>query len=227
VRLGALDLPEEAHRVVLDHLADLALCPTERAAASLRAERPRGAVVAAGDPLLDALPAGPPAAPATPPRFLATLHRAGNADDPARLRAILRALDGLPHPVDLPLHPRTRRAVDALGPLPRGGALRPGPPIPHGALVDLLRGATAVLTDSGGVQREAYWLGVPCVVLREACEWKETVEEGWAVLAGADPARIAAAAAAPPRGGRAPDRSAFGGGAAAGRWVGAMAERYA
>jgi hypothetical protein len=92
----------------------------------------------------------------------------------------------------------------------------------HAGILRLARRASGVITDSGGLQREAYWLGVPCVVLRDSCEWTETVAEGWAVLAGADPARIAAGAALPPRGARSPDLGAFGGGGAAVRWVKAV-----
>ena len=229
VRLGTLSLPEEANRIAADHLADLCLCPTGRAAAALRAERPRAAVVDAGDPLLDVLvgrSVGIRAGDAPPDGgFLCTLHRAENTGDPARLRRILGALAGLGGTVLLPLHPRTRAALEGAGAWPPAG-IRCVPPLGHADLVDGLRGATAVITDSGGVQREAYWMGVPCIVLREECEWRETVEEGWAVCAGADPARIAAAAGAPPRGSAPPDRAAFGGGGAAGRWVAAMAERF-
>jgi UDP-N-acetylglucosamine 2-epimerase len=229
VRLGSLSLPEEVNRIAVDHLADLLLCPTERAAREVRGEHPRGAAVFAGDPLLDALRAAPPRArdPSLPGTYyLATLHRAENTDDPVRLLRILRALASLPHPVVAPLHPRTR---EALGP---GGLASPGPsfraidPVPHGALLGLLAGAAAAITDSGGLQREAYWSGVPCVLLREACEWRETVEEGWCVLAGADPARIGASAAEPPRGPRPPDLGAFGAGDAAARWVRALEERF-
>jgi UDP-N-acetylglucosamine 2-epimerase len=222
VRLGDFSLPEEVNRVVLDHLADLCLCPTERAAAALRVEHPRARVVVAGDPLLDALPPHGPAPDApSGPFLLATLHRAENTDDPARLLRILRALDGLLRPVLLPLHPRTRAAI-ARAHFEPTGLLRLLPPLGHAAVVNLARRASAVITDSGGLQREAYWLSVPCIVLREACEWRETVESGWAVLAGADPARIAAAAAVPPRGAGGPDIAAFGGGGAAVRWAEAV-----
>ncbi len=230
VRLGAFDLPEEINRVVVDHLADLCLCPTPRAAAALLAERPRAKVLPAGDPLLDALVAAGPAArageDAPAGRFLCTLHRAENTDDPARLGRIVDALAALPGPVVLPLHPRTRAALERTGRWPLPENVRAGPPVPHGRLLGLARSAAAVLTDSGGLQREAYWLGVPCIVLRDACEWRETVEAGWAVLAGADPDRIRAAAGAPPRGPKPPDLEAFGGGRAAGAWVRAMEEGF-
>jgi UDP-N-acetylglucosamine 2-epimerase len=225
VRLGSLVLPEEANRVAADHLADLCLCPTERAAAALRAERPRARVAVAGDPLLDALAAAAPekgpaggAGPAGE-YLLVTLHRAENTDDPARLRRVVDALASLPLPVVWPVHPRTRAALDRAERWPPPAPIRAEDPVRHRATLDLAHAARAVVTDSGGLQREAYWMGVPCVVLREDCEWRETVEEGWAVLAGADPARLRAAAESPPRGPRPPDRAAFGGGEAAARWV--------
>lgn len=226
VRLGAFDLPEEANRVAADHLADLLLCPTERAAAAARAEHPRGAIVAAGDPLLDGLPVVIAQGLVPNGRFLCTLHRAENTDDPARLRRILEALATLPHPAFLSIHPRTRDAMarGGMGALPP--AILAEGPVSRPTLLAALRSCRAVLTDSGGLQREAYWFGVPCIVLRESCEWRETVEEGWAVCVGADPARIREAAAAPPRGPRPPDLEAFGGGRAAARWVQAIAERF-
>jgi len=230
VRLGVLSLPEEANRVALDHLSDLALCPTARAAGALRAESPRARVEDAGDPLLDAFlearAAGPPPPAPAAPCLLATVHRAENTDDPAPLRRIVDALASLPIRVVLPVHPRTRRALENAGRWPLPAAIAAEDPLPHRPLLEVAARATAVLTDSGGLQREAYWLGVPCILLRDACEWTETVEEGWCALAGAEPARIAAAAAAPPRGPRPPDLAAFGGGSAAARWVRALEERF-
>jgi len=230
VRLGNLSLPEEVNRVAVDHLADLCLCPTERAAAALRAERPRGTVVFGGDPLLDALEAagggGEEGRAAESGPALCTLHRAENTDDPARLGRILDALARVEGGVLLPVHPRTLAALERAGRWPPPAGVEVRDPMPHADLLRLLGEARVVLTDSGGLQREAYWLGVPCVVLREACEWTETVAEGWALCAGADPARILAAAAAPPRGTVAPDREAFGGGRASPRWAAALAERF-
>ena len=232
VRLGSLELPEEVNRIAADHLADLLLAPTARAAAAARAEKPRGRTVDAGDPLLDALGdvasrgEGTVAFEPPPGEFLlATVHRAENTDRPGRLAALLRDLDALRFPVLLPLHPRTREAMRAGGAAPaEGGSLRLLEPMPHGALLGLARRARAVVTDSGGLQREAFWLGVPCVVLRYRCEWTETVEAGWAVLAGGGGADLRAAVEAPPRGESAPDLGAFGGGTAASRWVRAMEE---
>jgi UDP-N-acetylglucosamine 2-epimerase len=227
VRLGSLDLPEEANRIALDHLSALALCPTPASAAALRAEKPRARVVEAGDPLLDAFLAARPAPERDPAPFLCTLHRAENTDDPARLGRIVSALAALPGPVLWPVHPRSRAALERSGRWPLPPAIRVAEPMAHRALLAAAAGARAVLTDSGGVQREAYWLGVPCVVLRDSCEWRETVASGWAVLAGADPARIRAAAAEPPRGAAPPDLAAFGGGKAAERWVRALEEAFA
>jgi UDP-N-acetylglucosamine 2-epimerase (non-hydrolysing) len=231
VRLGSLGLPEEINRVALDHIADLLLCPTERAVRGVTAEGATGEILFAGDPLLDAMtdidpPGAADDAPEAGTFFLATVHRAENTDDADRLARILRALDGLPAPVLFPMHPRTAAAAAAAGGLPVGGSLRVTPPLPRERLLALLRRCRAVLTDSGGVQREAYWLGVPSLVLRADAEWREILDAGWSVTVDASPERIAAAAARPPRGAASPDRDAFGGGRAAARWVEALERRY-
>jgi UDP-N-acetylglucosamine 2-epimerase len=149
---------------------------------------------------------------------VATVHRAANTDDPQRLRNVLEGLRQVPYPVILPLHPRTRAAAcrhglqqkldppECLaggsrgGRSPRGptGGLGPGrvvaiEPLGYLDMLQLQQHAAVVLTDSGGVQKEAYWLGVPCVTLREETEWVETVASGWNRLAGVDPGQIAAA----------------------------------
>ncbi len=150
---------------------------------------------------------------------LVTAHRAGTVDDPARLRLLVDLLLGLPLPVVLPLHPRTRARLEAAGWL---GELeppaRPAPPLGYLAFTSLLSRARAVLTDSGGVQKEAYLAGVPCVTLRDTTEWVETVQAGWNVLVDLDPdAALAALARAPGRPARAlrrrPGRRARRGGA--------------
>jgi UDP-N-acetylglucosamine 2-epimerase len=124
--------------------------------------------------------------------LLATVHRAENTDDPDRLRAIVRALEAVDEPVLVPAHPRLREALGRISTVP-GGAVRLIDPIGYLDMIALERSARAILTDSGGVQKEAYWLGVPCVTLRDETEWVETVAAGWNVLAGADTDRIVGA----------------------------------
>jgi UDP-N-acetylglucosamine 2-epimerase len=128
--------------------------------------------------------------------LLVTVHRAANTDDPARLGAILQALAELSLPVVFPIHPRTRKAIAAAG-LSLAPSIHLREPLGYHDMLTLERYARTILTDSGGVQKEAFFLGVPCVTLREETEWPETVECGWNVLAGADPERIVAAAKRP------------------------------
>jgi UDP-N-acetylglucosamine 2-epimerase (non-hydrolysing)/UDP-GlcNAc3NAcA epimerase len=118
---------------------------------------------------------------------LATAHRAGNVDDPGRLRRLVDLLVAVPEPVVLPLHPRTRARLEAAGLLDElTAAVRIAPPLGYLEFTALLINARAVLTDSGGVQKEAYLAGVPCVTLRDTTEWGETVDAGWNVLADLD-----------------------------------------
>jgi len=134
---------------------------------------------------------------------LATVHRANNTDDPVRLEGILRALASLPFPVVFPVHPRTRAAIAAHG-LERWldeGRILALEPLRYAETLRLARRSRRVFTDSGGLQKEALYLGVPCTTLRDETEWVETVESGWNVLAGADPDRITSSLeAAPPDG---------------------------
>jgi UDP-N-acetylglucosamine 2-epimerase (non-hydrolysing)/UDP-GlcNAc3NAcA epimerase len=118
-----------------------------------------------------------------------TAHRAGNVDDPARLRRLVDLLLALPLPAVLPLHPRTRARLVAagwLGELERAPHIDLQPPLGYLDFTALLGRARAVVTDSGGVQKEAYLAGVPCVTLRDSTEWVETVETGWNVLVDLD-----------------------------------------
>ena len=155
--------------------------------------------------------------------LLATAHRAGNVDDPARLRRLVDLLLALPPDVVLPLHPRTRARLAAagwLGELEDAAHVRLRPPLGYLEFSTLLGQARAVLTDSGGVQKEAYLAGVPCVTLRDSTEWVETIDSGWNVLVDLD---TDAALAALDR--RAPsDRPAlYGDGQAGARVVAALA----
>jgi UDP-N-acetylglucosamine 2-epimerase len=232
LRSGNLRMPEEVNRIATDHLADVLLCPTSGAADALRRERARGRVEIVGDVMLDACLAvvdaarrlGAPARHGVAPRgyFVATIHRAENTDDPQRLAAIVDALDALELPVLLPCHPRTALALENAGLATSPHALRLLPPLSYAEMTGLVADARAVLTDSGGLQKEAYFLGVPCVTLREETEWRETVARGWNRLAGADAARIREAVAAARVPDVAPDLAEFGGGEASRRVVDAI-----
>ena len=203
-------MPEELNRVLADHAADLLLCSSERAAENLRAEGVRGEIEVVGDVMVDvALLLGPRARERTdvlerygvePGAFvLITVHRAGNVDHPARLERLVELLEALPLPAVLPLHPRTARRLEQAGLRGRvEAAVRVVPPLGYLDFTALLQHARALLTDSGGVQKEAYLAGVPCVTLRDTTEWTETVDAGWNVLVDLDRDAALAALDRPP-----------------------------
>ncbi|HSD77392.1 MAG TPA: UDP-N-acetylglucosamine 2-epimerase (non-hydrolyzing) [Solirubrobacteraceae bacterium] len=191
------DMPEELNRVETDRRADLLLAPTRGAARNLEGEGVRGAVRVTGDPLCDILESWRARiAPETGEYVLATVHRNYNTDDPARLQAVLDCLGRSPWPVVFPVHPRTRTCL-ASPELRVPSNVRLVDPVPYTRMLALERGARVVATDSGGVQREAYLWGVPCVTLREETEWIDTVEAGWNTLVAADPDRFAEAVRRP------------------------------
>jgi UDP-N-acetylglucosamine 2-epimerase len=229
-------MPEELNRVLTDHLSDVLLCPSPTAVANLEREHVAGRVELVGDVMVDVALLFAPRARAddAPLReagvsageyALATAHRAGNVDVPARLRALVDLLLALPLPVVLPLHPRTRaRLQDAgwLAELQDAAHVRLLPPLGYVAFTALLTRARAVLTDSGGVQKEAYLAGVPCVTMRDSTEWVETVEVGWNVLVDLDAgAALAALERTPP----AERPELYGDGQAGARVVAALAAR--
>jgi len=187
-------MPEELNRVLVDGLSSLLLCPSETAADNLRRESAHGEIDVVGDVMVDvALLFQPRARERIPPVevsdgfVLATAHRAGNVDDPARLSALVDLLCGLERTVVLPLHPRTRARLQSAGLLERAQAeLCLTPPLGYLDFTALLVRASAVLTDSGGVQKEAYLAAVPCVTMRDTTEWVETVDVGWNVLVDLD-----------------------------------------
>ena len=207
-------MPEEINRVVTDHLSSYLLCPTSTAVKNLANEGITAGVAHVGDVMYDASLAFTELAEREsriletvqliPKRYyLATVHRAENTDDTTRLGSILEALSSLSHklPVVLPLHPRTRKLLDAHFTKPRPQQLRIMDPVSFLDMVQLERHAAVILTDSGGVQKEAYFHGVPCVTLRNETEWVETVEAGWNQVVGTSPARIVAAVRAASPGG--------------------------
>lgn len=198
-------MPEEINRVLVDHCSDLLLCPTTTAVENLRREGITSGVFQSGDVMVDAQkdclmlaekssriledldlqPGG---------YYLATVHRAENTDHPGRLRSIIEALEELGDVV-FPCHPRAEKFMKQLG-LWKGltGRVKVIKPVGYLDMLVLEKNARKILTDSGGVQKEAYLLGVPCITLREETEWVETVADGWNVLAGADRERIASMA---------------------------------
>ena len=222
-------MPEELNRVLTDHASDLLFCSTETAMANLRREAAAGDAHLVGDVMADVSLAFREIAEQRSTvladhglekdgYLLVTAHRAGNVDDPARLERLVELLEVLPGTRVLPLHPRTAARLQTSGLRARLEAA-PGmsllPPLGYLDFMKLAMHAQAVLTDSGGVQKEAYLLGVRCVTLRESTEWIETVDAGWNTLVGLDAgAALAALERPPPAGERA---ELYGGGRAAER----------
>ncbi len=204
-------MPEELNRVLADHLSELLLCSSQGAAAQLAAESVAGRVEVVGDVMVDVALRRQPAARAdtaipaahglTPGRYLLlTAHRAGNVDRPERLRALVELIGALGEPVLFPLHPRTRARLQEAGLLEQLAAtegVRLTEPLGYLQFSALVCQARAVLTDSGGVQKEAYLAGVPCVTLRASTEWVETVQAGWNTLVDLDAGAALAALARP------------------------------
>jgi UDP-N-acetylglucosamine 2-epimerase len=186
-------MPEERNRVVADHLADVLLAPTPAAASQLAAEGLGARTEVVGDVMADAVCWAadradlhlPAEAQARPGFVLLTLHRAENVDDPRRLAACLSMLPG-DRPVIWPIHPRTTAALGAAGLALPANVCRLEP-VGYLPMLALERAAAAVATDSGGVQKEAYLAGTPCITLRAETEWVETVAAGWNRVAGDDP----------------------------------------
>jgi UDP-N-acetylglucosamine 2-epimerase (non-hydrolysing) len=185
-------MPEEHNRVLTDHAADLLLAPTAEAMRHLAAEGLAERSVLVGDVMADVCrrirddatagrlrPELPEGVDPDRPYLVATLHRAENTDDPERLGALIDALAGLPVPVALPAHPRLVARAEHFGLKLRRGALHPGRPLPYAGMVAAVLGSAGVLTDSGGLQKEAYLLGRPCTTLRPETEWVETLAGDW------------------------------------------------
>lgn len=191
-------MPEEINRLLADHVSALLLCPTATAVQNLAREGIAAGVHLVGDVMYDAVLQGLAVATRrvherldlVPQGYLlATIHRPSNTDDPAVLAGIVAALNATGETVVFPAHPRTRKALQSAGIVPAAN-VRLTDPVSYLDMLALERDARLILTDSGGVQKEAYWLGVPCITLRRETEWVETVAAGWNVLVGADPARI-------------------------------------
>ena len=194
-------MPEEINRVAADHVSDLLFCPSDVALKNLAAEGITDGVHVVGDVMLDVLNWARKRAEARRAETLAkydvkagkyllvTLHRSENTDTPERLSAIVGALNDLEEPVIFPIHPRSKKMLAAAG-----HELKPHvrviDPLGYFEMVLMSAASRMILTDSGGLQKEAYWHGVPCVTLRDETEWSETVESGWNTLVGADRGKI-------------------------------------
>ena len=210
-------MPEEINRLITDHLSTFLFCPTAQAVQNLLKEGIRdgkGKIVKnVGDVMYDSILYYSKIAEIkstilkdlglltlntqnsklkTHNYYLATLHRAENTDDTKRLKSILKALNeiGKEAPVILPLHPRTKKMMGVHRLSMKSQGVKMINPVSYLNMLMLEKNAKAILTDSGGVQKEAYWLKVPCLTLRDETEWVETVKSGWNVLVGAETERI-------------------------------------
>ncbi|HYN68144.1 MAG TPA: UDP-N-acetylglucosamine 2-epimerase (non-hydrolyzing) [Ornithinibacter sp.] len=188
-------MPEEHNRGLTDHAADLCLAPTAVAMSHLADEGLSGSSVLVGDVMTDVLlsvrdSVANSRAPLPQPvvgaerYYVATLHRAENTDDPVRLRSIVAEMAALDAPVLLLAHPRLRARAAEQGIDLTQGALVAADPLPYPELVRATMSSAGVITDSGGLQKEAFLLRVPCTTVRTETEWTETVDLGWNVLAG-------------------------------------------
>jgi UDP-GlcNAc3NAcA epimerase len=206
-------MPEEINRLLTDHLSTFLFCPTDQAVRNLLREGikdGKGKIVKkVGDVMYDSilyylklserkstilkdLGFDTSHGSRVTSYTLATLHRAENTDDPKRLESILKALNeiGRNTPVVLPLHPRTKKMIETYHLFSKFKNIKFIEPVSYLNMLKLEKNATAILTDSGGVQKEAYWLKVPCLTLREETEWVETIKSGWNVLVGIGVKRI-------------------------------------
>ena len=190
-------MPEEINRVLTDHCSDILFCPTDVAVENLRKEGVTRGVYRTGDVMVDAIKEHVKMAGiksdilnelgiSSKEYFLATLHRAENTDDPATLKRLVRTFSEIEGLV-LPCHPRTEKYLKSYGLWDTlNERVRVIKPVGYFDMLMLEMGAAKILTDSGGVQKEAYILGIPCITLRNSTEWVETVSAGWNVLAGSE-----------------------------------------
>ncbi|MEM1646316.1 MAG: UDP-N-acetylglucosamine 2-epimerase (non-hydrolyzing) [Ignisphaera sp.] len=220
-------MAEEINRVVVDHVSEFLFAPTRKAVENLQREGIVKGVYFTGDVMLDIFVSVRDKFSVRDEGFiLVTVHRAENTDSPERLKAILEALVESGERVIFPMHPRTRKRIAEYGFewFLNAENVEVTKPLGYLKFLDVMSRARVVVTDSGGVQKEAYFMGKPCITLRESTEWVETVESGWNTLAGADKERILNALRSfKPRG--KPDLSVFGVGQASRKIASILAER--
>jgi UDP-N-acetylglucosamine 2-epimerase len=197
-------MPEEHNRVLTDHCADLLFCPTQTAVNNLAREDITAGVHLVGDTMYDAVLQFSEIAQQqstvlqqlelkSKEYLLATVHRPYNTDVPKNLESILAAFEEIGETIVFPVHPRARKMIESFNLNSKIPNLKLIEPVGYLDMLILEQNARLILTDSGGMQKEAYFFGVSCVTLRPETEWVETVEAGWNVLTGADRARIVAA----------------------------------
>lgn len=195
-------MPEEVNRVIADTLSQILFCPSRTAVDNLRLEGiTHKGVVLSGDVMKDMLLQARPRIRRMleGKYYFSTIHRPYNTDEPERMRRILRTLDQLPHPVVLPVHPRTLNRLQRAGiMLGSYGNVQAIAPVGYLESISYQAGAECVITDSGGMQKEAYFLQRKCITLRSETEWPETLEHGWNTLVFDDIERIPSIIAQPP-----------------------------
>ncbi len=195
-------MPEEINRVITDHVSDFLFCPTDSSVINLRKEGILSGVHMVGDVMLDALKYNLKIAEKkstiledldliSKEYLVATVHRPSNTDSFDSLSSIVEAFCDSDLPVVFPVHPRTKKCLKQYGLWGKlDGSVKAVPPLGYLEMLQLIANARKILTDSGGVQKEAYMLGVPCITMRENTEWIETIDDGWNVLVGADYKKI-------------------------------------
>lgn len=240
LRSNSLHTPEEINRIVTDRISTLLFCPTEKSVLNLKREGIIQGVYLVGDVMLDAFLAHKKIALKTSQIFqdlglkhhsycLATVHRQENADDRDRLTSIFTSFSRIASeecPIVMPLHPRTRKSLSVKKlRVPANRHIRLIPPVSYLDMVALESQAKAIFTDSGGVQREAYFAHIPCITLRHETEWRETAESGWNTVAGTQTEDIVSAFAKVSRRGFMEPLPYFGDGHAAERIVRLLAKQ--
>lgn len=204
------EMPEEINRVITDRVSNLLFCPTETAVENLEKEGITKGVHNVGDVMYDSVLYNIELAEQqskimdnlnlSPRSYaLATLHRPENTDNADRLKSVCNALEKISRNgtnVILPIHPRTKKSLELnhSSILNNQSSIKIADPVPYLDMLLLEKNAKVILTDSGGMQKEAYWFRVPCVTMRNETEWLETVDSGWNTLVGADPDHIIDAA---------------------------------